>query len=323
MSSPSNGSSDGMAGALLSAAQYRRRPCLSRVVDALLDGGIEGERGAAAFLFLAPDEVPAGHGGERGVGRETHVLLRAALHPGSGEEGDHVAHQHPRERRALELLAHLALHDPRVEHIGGDAAARPSAREAVDPGGHRELGGLIAAHLVAAPLVAAHPGVRPAGVHDRIDVSGLQQPVRAGPHRDNPRWRAGEKALLQEAGEQVRAKEVLREAAVDALARARLGWEQAARAVDQHVDRPAAREHGRRERAYLGGVAHVRAQELRRTADTADRYGRRRAPRDRKSTRLNSSHVEISYAVFCLKKKKKKKTHQTTKTKKKSKKHTL
>src|SRR5690349_24112941 len=28
---------------------------------------------------------------------------------------------------------------------------------------------------------------------------------------------------------------------------------------------------------------------------------------DRKSTRLNSSHVEISYAVFCLKKKKRKK----------------
>src|SRR5690625_7033421 len=33
---------------------------------------------------------------------------------------------------------------------------------------------------------------------------------------------------------------------------------------------------------------------------------RRRSPpeRDRKSTRLNSSHVAISYAVFCLKKKK-------------------
>src|SRR5699024_11651562 len=29
---------------------------------------------------------------------------------------------------------------------------------------------------------------------------------------------------------------------------------------------------------------------------------------DRKSTRLNSSHVSISYAVFCLKKKKKKST---------------
>src|SRR2546430_3374287 len=35
--------------------------------------------------------------------------------------------------------------------------------------------------------------------------------------------------------------------------------------------------------------------------------GRRESPRghgDRKSTRLNSSHSQISYAVFCLKKKK-------------------
>src|SRR5256885_16581266 len=38
------------------------------------------------------------------------------------------------------------------------------------------------------------------------------------------------------------------------------------------------------------------------------RRGRRR--RDRKSTRLNSSHLVISYAVFCLKKKKK--LHKTT-----------
>src|SRR5690554_7784401 len=63
---------------------------------------------------------------------------------------------------------------------------------------------------------------------------------------------------------------------------------------------------------------HVRAQEdlaLRRV-DVGDhivrgaehphlgvgRYRRLREP-DRKSTRLNSSHVRISYAVFCLKKK--------------------
>src|SRR3712207_8494399 len=32
---------------------------------------------------------------------------------------------------------------------------------------------------------------------------------------------------------------------------------------------------------------------------------RRQLTRDRKSTRLNSSHANISYAVFCLKKKKK------------------
>src|SRR3712207_7833947 len=39
--------------------------------------------------------------------------------------------------------------------------------------------------------------------------------------------------------------------------------------------------------------AFERAQKVRATADS-----------DRKSTRLNSSHANISYAVFCLKKKK-------------------
>src|SRR2546427_4908060 len=43
------------------------------------------------------------------------------------------------------------------------------------------------------------------------------------------------------------------------------------------------------------------------------RRGPRRGPgRDRKSTRLNSSHSQISYAVFCLKKKKKKSLHYNT-----------
>src|SRR5205085_3778537 len=37
---------------------------------------------------------------------------------------------------------------------------------------------------------------------------------------------------------------------------------------------------------------------------------------DRKSTRLNSSHSQISYAVFCLKKKKKKIKKNNKKTKK-------
>src|SRR5438874_4270300 len=47
----------------------------------------------------------------------------------------------------------------------------------------------------------------------------------------------------------------------------------------------------------LGGVAVAAAVE-RRGAWRVTALG------DRKSTRLNSSHVEISYAVFCLKKKK-------------------
>src|SRR5699024_12627545 len=48
----------------------------------------------------------------------------------------------------------------------------------------------------------------------------------------------------------------------------------------------------------------------------------RKKQRDRKSTRLNSSHVSISYAVFCLKKKKKKKKKKDKKQKQKKKKKT-
>src|SRR2546430_12951553 len=42
--------------------------------------------------------------------------------------------------------------------------------------------------------------------------------------------------------------------------------------------------------------------------------GTRRQAVDRKSTRLNSSHSQISYAVFCLKKKKKHNTSTTSKS---------
>src|SRR5258705_6951210 len=42
------------------------------------------------------------------------------------------------------------------------------------------------------------------------------------------------------------------------------------------------------------------------------RFRRKCEEPDRKSTRLNSSHLGISYAVFCLKKKKKKKRRQRT-----------
>src|SRR5438034_2629636 len=43
---------------------------------------------------------------------------------------------------------------------------------------------------------------------------------------------------------------------------------------------------------------------------TLHRAARDRVREDRKSTRLNSSHTVISYAVFCLKKKKKKKKQE-------------
>src|SRR2546427_8578587 len=46
-------------------------------------------------------------------------------------------------------------------------------------------------------------------------------------------------------------------------------------------------------------------------------FSQYRPVEDRKSTRLNSSHSQISYAVFCLKKKKRHKTYKTTHTRNK------
>src|SRR5215471_18618176 len=47
-----------------------------------------------------------------------------------------------------------------------------------------------------------------------------------------------------------------------------------------------------------------RSDQTRRHPERRRRLAHQRLWSDRKSTRLNSSHVEISYAVFCLKKKK-------------------
>src|SRR3712207_9279249 len=63
--------------------------------------------------------------------------------------------------------------------------------------------------------------------------------------------------------------------------------------------------HGRARRALRDGRL---ARAARRVAAVGERgahgHPRRRRQADRKSTRLNSSHANISYAVFCLKKKK-------------------
>src|SRR3989442_7977303 len=65
-------------------------------------------------------------------------------------------------------------------------------------------------------------------------------------------------------------------------------------------------------RGLVGGA--VALEDLgaagRREFDGADVVLHRDRHADRKSTRLNSSHVRISYAVFCLKKKKKIKQQQ-------------
>src|SRR5438034_2550409 len=63
---------------------------------------------------------------------------------------------------------------------------------------------------------------------------------------------------------------------------------------------------GRRARGVDGEAQHHAGTDRHRPR-AARRHADGGGPADRKSTRLNSSHTVISYAVFCLKKKKKSK----------------
>src|SRR5690242_20961856 len=75
--------------------------------------------------------------------------------------------------------------------------------------------------------------------------------------------------------------------------------------------------------ARLGENGRPRARQPDRRRDCEQRRRQHHQPnecagQDRKSTRLNSSHMSISYAVFCLKKKKKKSTNKKLTKKKKN-----
>src|SRR5437773_9253398 len=84
------------------------------------------------------------------------------------------------------------------------------------------------------------------------------------------------------------------------------------KSAKNHLARPPSK-HARIPRICSGSQSMIADQFRRRhrasrqLSDSAAREFRDRAHLDRKSTRLNSSHITISYAVFCLKKKKKKK----------------
>src|SRR3712207_6965873 len=72
---------------------------------------------------------------------------------------------------------------------------------------------------------------------------------------------------------------------------------------EQHADEDAG--HGERQFDLAPDLPRAGAE----VAGGVDEVpGDHREPEDRKSTRLNSSHANISYAVFCLKKKNKAET---------------
>src|SRR6266511_2181408 len=80
----------------------------------------------------------------------------------------------------------------------------------------------------------------------------------------------------------------------------------AAGAAARHVPSPSPARHGSRRCFGAREPLRHRRSTATAAAPASVRPARRVRARDRKSTRLNSSHVKISYAVFCLKKKKKK-----------------
>src|SRR2546430_6686723 len=74
-----------------------------------------------------------------------------------------------------------------------------------------------------------------------------------------------------------------------------------------HLERDARAGRVPAQRDLHRALVQVQSRECAGHADGPDRSEprERRVTLDRKSTRLNSSHSQISYAVFCLKKKKK------------------
>src|SRR3989442_5591281 len=139
------------------------------------------------------------------------------------------------------------------------------------------------------------------------DVARVRVPCHRGPGEDRP-VEEGEiglawMAYVARALDRTLDRAARRDQIAETLGRER---ESDGRGVDERVERSA-------ERQVVPDLAHARDIDLvverhDEGRDVLERDAAHSRPveprtRDRKSTRLNSSHVRISYAVFCLKKK--------------------
>src|SRR5690606_39903108 len=87
------------------------------------------------------------------------------------------------------------------------------------------------------------------------------------------------------------------------LARKLPGFRDPAPGGERNAPPPVAPAAAGRRRGRTGPPLRRAMGGFPRVLSAADALRRRATQPDRKSTRLNSSHVKISYAVFCLKKK--------------------
>src|SRR5690606_22362780 len=146
----------------------------------------------------------------------------------------------------------------------------------------------------------------PLGCHTVVNGNGVSP---ASGDAVRPRWRSRHRTLLERPGYldpvdtcfvlEVQPGVVMGEpddweeeshASIDRLARLIV-------TIELHIHLPVSCKVARRVRAVEAG------NELRRRGDAVTGAGDLLPGLDRKSTRLNSSHVKISYAAFCLRKK--------------------
>src|SRR5207249_7322499 len=203
----------------------------------------------------------------------------------------------------LELQVHEAVEDE-LELLAGDVTARgrDPDREPASP-------------LADVPRDVARPDFAFGGEHDHRFDEVAQLAHVAGPvgvHQDLERLRGDAVELAVVGGRELRDEAPHQERDVrPPLAQRRQIDVEDVEAVEEVVPEAAQGDLLLQGLVGRGDDAHVHLDRLR-AADAEEgtvlehtqQLHLRRRGQDRKSTRLNSSHVSISYAVFCLKKKK-------------------
>src|SRR5438874_2793432 len=284
------------------------------------------------------DSGASGTGGTEASGGEAvdalmrTSLLRRARSPQRipGDVGVTQQWQHEGElhadavgEHALQLWDHRATEDRHHQQTRGLGCERPEALDAEGEQG-REHDGVEQPNRDHAPhrqRPAAEDGGRQQC--DRHQGEHAQQHAR----RDPAQQRRADEAPGHRGAPVVR--DIVRGAAGVDVADARSGDVTDQEAADGHL-RADVDEDGEDPQAHVPVPQHL-GEGVRVRIGLFGGFGEsrqaeqvhaaRRSHRDRKSTRLNSSHVEISYAVFCLKKKKKSTKKNNKKRKQQKKRH--
>ena len=141
------------------------------------------------------------------------------------------------------------------------------------------------------------------------DIAGNQEARRPAPGADPRRKRGLARAQRPLQQRDVARAQQLREppperAVIDQFARSKSTVANALMELGREIEL-IQRHKAEDDLAVAGASILARHEFVQKIAELSEKTGKTLPKGDRKSTRLNSSHKPISYAVFCLKKKKK------------------